>query len=232
MIFDRTAALIGNENLNKLKKSCVAVVGIGGVGSAAAEALCRSGIGRLILLDSDNVDETNINRQLIATTSVIGKSKCETARLRYLDINPECEIITLQMLYNEETSDRLFSLNPDYIIDAIDTVTFKIHLIKTAVDFNIPIFSSMGTGNRLYPSEFKLGDISETKGCGCGLARVMRRELKKRGITSLPVVYSTEQPKNIIIDENNRHIPASISFCPPVAGYILAGAVVNQIIEK
>lgn len=229
--FSRTAALIGSKSIDILSKKSVAVIGLGGVGGAALEALCRAGIGRLILVDNDTVSVSNINRQLIANDKTVGMSKCNAWAERLYNINPKCEVIQLEMFYSEETSQRLFSLSPDYIIDAIDTVTSKLHLISTAKSLNIPIVTSLGTGNRLDPEKFKLGDIYETSGCGCGLARVMRRELRKRNITNLRVVYSSEAPKVVVVEESSgRHVPGSISFCPPVAGYLLAKeAVINLI---
>ena len=227
---NRTERLIGKDNIEKLKRTSVCVLGLGGVGSAVAEALCRSGIGRLIILDADSVDVTNINRQLIATHSVVGKNKCEVAKQRLLDINPSCEIVTITEFLNGKNSDLVFSHNPDYIIDCIDTVTAKLDIIEKAKEYNIEVISSMGTGNRTHPELFKIGDISDTAGCGCALAKVMRHELKKRGVDKLKVVYSTEVPAKTVTEENGRHAPASIATCPPVAGYLLASVVINSVI--
>lgn len=230
--YARTKLLIGKDNFIKLQNSIVAVIGLGGVGGACAEALCRSGIGTLILMDHDCVDITNINRQLIATQKTVGNKKVFSLKERLLDINPNCNIITLCEFYNDETKEILFKENPHYIVDAIDTVSSKLNLAVQCKDRKIKLISSLGTGNRLDPTSFKLGTIEDTKGCGCGLARVMRRELKRREIYNLPVLYSTEIPKDVISDSSNgRHSPASISFCPPVAGYILASYIVNSIIE-
>lgn len=231
-IYSRTELLIGKNNLKKLNNTKVAVVGIGGVGGAAAEALYRAGIENLILVDHDTVDITNINRQLFATSDSVGQNKCDVALRRLLSINNTDKIVTLNSFYSADNR-QLFDYSPDYIIDAIDTVSAKLDLIETANKKGVKIISSMGTGNRLNPTEFKIGDISDTAGCGCGLARVMRRELRKRGIEKLPVVYSTETPKTVIVpdSENGRHAPGSISFSPPVAGYLLASYVINSIID-
>ena len=231
-IFSRTADLIGEKALKSLHNATVAVVGLGGVGGSVAEALLRAGIGTLILMDHDVVAETNINRQTFATVGAIGEKKCVAAAKRLSAIHNESELVTVDLFYSNETSEYLFALKPDFIVDAIDTVTSKLSLIATAKAKNVPIISCMGAGNRLDPTKFYIGDISETKGCGCGLARVMRRELRKREISLLPVVYSKETPRNVLSDtENGRHAPGSISFCPPVAGNILASYVVQQIME-
>ncbi len=230
--YDRTKILIGDNNFDKLQDSQVAVIGLGGVGGACAEALCRSGIGTLIIMDHDTVDITNINRQLIATTKTVGQQKAVALKERLLSINPDCNIIILNEFYNDETKEQLFSHSPSFIVDAIDTVSSKLNLAVECKLRGINLVSSMGTGNRLDPTQFRLGTIEDTAGCGCGLARVMRRELKRREIANLPVLYSLEVPKAIISDSSNgRHSPASISFCPPVGGYILASFVVNSIIE-
>ncbi len=225
--------MIGSDNLSKLRSSKVAVVGLGGVGGACAEALCRAGIGSLVLCDNDVFDITNLNRQLFATEQTIGKSKCKTAEERLLIINPNADITVVEAFYSAENRELLFDTKPDYIVDAIDTVSSKLDLIETAFKKDIPIVSCMGTGNRLDPTKFKLGDISETAGCGCGLARVMRRELKKRGVAGLMTVYSTETPKKSLIkdDSSSRHSPGSISFCPPVAGYILTSHVIKSLTD-
>lgn len=229
----RTKALIGNIAFDKLKESSVAVIGLGGVGGACLEGLCRSGIGHLILMDHDTIDITNINRQLIATVDTVGQSKAQAWKERLHQINPQCKITVLNDFYNQETAEAFFSNRPDFVIDAIDTVSSKLHLAEECKKRNIPLIASMGTGNRLDPTQFHIGTIEDTSGCGCGLARVMRRELKKRGIDKLPVLYSTEIPRNVITDQSNgRHSPASISFCPPVGGYILASYVVRRIIEE
>ncbi len=230
--YNRTQRLIGEENYKKIQNSCVAVVGLGGVGGSIAEALCRSGVGKLIIMDFDDIDITNINRQIIATTDTVSQKKVDAFKKRLKSINPDCEVIALDLFYNENTKQQLFQYNIDYIADAIDTVSAKIDLAVSCKEKGIKLIQSMGTGNRLNPSAFKIGDISDTAGCGCGLARVMRRELKKRGITAQPVLYSTEMPVNVVTSsENGRHSPASIAFCPPVAGYLIAGYIINDIIK-
>ena len=227
-IFERTIMLIGQDKFNILRSKRIAVVGLGGVGGACAEALYRSGVGSVVLLDHDCFEESNINRQLFAVRDTIGTSKCAAAKKRLESIHSMCEIILVDEFYSSETSELLFSTNPDYVIDAIDNVTSKLQLIEQSIKLNIPVISCMGTGNRLNPQKFKIGDISDTAGCGCGLARVMRRELKRRGITSLPVLYSEEPPNS----QKAQRTPASISFCPPVAGYMLAAHAVNDILNN
>lgn len=222
---DRTEYLIGKENLEKLASSHVAVFGCGGVGSYAIEALARSGIGNLTLIDNDVVDITNINRQLIADTSTIGKPKVEVEKERLLKINPNLHITIYKEFYEESTANKLLDVKYDYIIDAIDSVTSKISLIEQANKRNIPIISSMGTGNKLDPTKFEITDITKTS--VCPLAKVLRKELPKRGIKHLKVLYSKEQPNRF--DTDNKRIPASISFVPSVAGLILAGEVIKDI---
>ena len=194
-IFDRTELLIGEEALQTLKNKRVAVFGVGGVGGYAVEALARTGIGTLDLVDKDVVDETNINRQIIALQSTIGKPKVEVAKERCLDINPEMTINTHQVFYLPDTADEFDFTDYDYVIDAIDTVTGKLQLIEAAKKANVPVISSMGAGNKLNPAEFEVADISETS--VCPLAKVMRKELRDRGIESLKVVYSKEAPIKI-----------------------------------
>jgi len=232
-IFERTELLIGNKALKKLKESKVGVFGIGGVGSYAAEALGRCGVGSLVLIDYDRVSESNINRQIHATTKTIGKYKVDVMKERLLDINPNINIITFDEKYNEETSERILALDYDYIIDAIDMVSSKINLIIKAIEKKIPIVSSMGAGNKLDPTKFEVTDIYKTE--MCPLAKVLRYELRKRGIKKLKVVYSKEKPiKTTVKMPNNpgRNIPGSISFVPPVAGFILASVVVNDLIKN
>jgi len=230
----REELLIGADAVKKLNNSTVAVIGVGGVGGAVAEALCRAGVGRVIIADHDTVSVTNINRQLIALRSTVGKSKVSVCKERLLDINPDCDVIALEMFYNEETADGVFSLNPDYIVDCIDTVSAKLHLAKSCREKGVPLLMCLGTGNRLDPTAFKIGDIAETArtGAGCGLSRVMRKELKDRGITHQTVLYSTEPAKKCVISDDGRNAPGSISFCPPVAGYILASKVIKDLTEK
>lgn len=229
---DRTKLLIGDTSVDKLTSSTVIVVGIGGVGGACAEAFVRAGVGNIILIDHDVIEVTNINRQLFATHSYLGEKKVNAGRDRLLEINPQVNINCMDIFLNQENLNDILALKPDYIVDAIDTVTSKLQLIKLCKENNIPIVSSMGTGNRVDPSQFLIGDIEDTKGCGCGLAKVMRREIRARDIGKLDVLYSKEFPAKVISSsENGRHAPASISFCPPVAGYIIASEVVKNLIS-
>lgn len=227
----RTELLIGSEAVDKLNRSTVAVVGLGGVGGAAAEALCRSGIGHLILMDHDVFDVTNLNRQILSTAKNIGLSKTTEAAKRMRLINPSVRVTELNQFYGEDTSDILFSHHPDFILDAIDTVTGKLHLITAARQRNIPVLSCMGTGNRFDPEQLTVTDIAKTS--GCGLARVMRKELRRRDILHLPVVFSGEKPVADVIapdSREGRHSPGSISFVPPVAGYLMASYAVRCLI--
>ncbi len=220
----RTERILGKENLKRLWNSRVAVFGIGGVGSYAAEALARGGIGALDLIDRDVVDITNLNRQLIACRSTIGRKKTEVMKERISDIDPEVRVTAHTCFFLPETE---FDLSPyDYIVDAIDTVSAKIELIVRAKKAGIPIISSMGTGNKLDPSAFEVALIEHTS--VCPLAKVMRRELKKRGITGVKAVYSKEEP----VRQAQRGVPASVSFVPPVAGMILAGEVIKDLIKE
>lgn len=199
----------------------------GGVGSYTIEALTRSGIGKITLIDNDVVDITNINRQLIADTATIGKPKVEVAKERLLKINPNIEIITRQIFYDKTSKEKLLNTHYDYIVDAIDSVASKLSLVEEAYKRNIPIISCMGTGNKLDPTKFEIADISKTS--VCPLAKVMRKELNKRGIHHLKVVYSKEEPHRF--DEENKRVPASISFVPSVAGLILAGEVIRDLLQ-
>ena len=223
-IFSRTESLIGKEALEKLKNSRVAVFGVGGVGSYVVEALARSGVGALDLIDNDSVSESNINRQIVALHSTLGKQKTEVAAARVKDINPAIKVREHNLFFLPETADS-FDFSPyNYVVDAIDTVSGKLALIERAKAANVPVISSMGTGNKLDPTAFEVADISKTS--VCPLARVMRRELKKRGIEKVKVVYSKEDPK-----ETNGSVPASIAFVPSVAGLIIAGEVVKDLIK-
>ena len=224
-IFSRTERLIGEDALQKLKNSNIIIFGLGGVGSYTAEALARSGIGKMTVVDKDTVDITNINRQLYALRSTVGKPKAEVAKARILDINPECESTAIQKMYLPENSEDFVLSQYDYIVDAIDNVTAKIDLAVKAEEFDIPIISSMGTGNKLDPAAFKVSDIYKTS--VCPLCRVMRTQLKKRGVKKLKVVYSEEMPKT-----DGERTPASISFVPPAAGLIIAGEVIKNIIGQ
>ena len=231
-IFSRTELLIGKDNLEKLYKSKVAIFGIGGVGSYVVEGLVRAGIGSFILVDNDDVSITNINRQIIATTNTIGKPKVDVAKETILEINPEANVITYKKFYMPDNQIKLTN-DISYIVDAIDTVTAKIALIEQANNLSIPIISSMGTGNKLDPTKFEVTDIYKTS--VCPLAKVMRKELRNRGINKLKVVYSKEEPIKIKPDENIEmkgkcYIPGSISFVPSVAGLIIASELVKDII--
>lgn len=222
---DRTERLIGTEKLNILKKSTIAIFGIGGVGSYVLEALARSGIENLIIIDKDIVDITNINRQLIATHSSIGQSKTSVAKKKLLDINPNCNVIAIKEFVNKENIVNILNkYNIDYIVDAIDTVSSKLSIIQYANDNNIKIISCMGTGNKLDATKFEITDINKTS--VCPLSKVIRKELRKLNIPKLKVIYSKEEPKKI-----NSNTPASISFVPSVAGLLIAGEVIRDIIN-
>lgn len=229
--FSRTELLLGAEGISRLKNSSVAVFGVGGVGSYTAEALARSGIGNITLIDNDTVNVTNINRQIIALQSTVGMLKTEAAKARILDINPNCNVTLHSCFYtgNEFPLDEF-----DYIADAIDSVTSKLNLIENAIKLNIPIISSMGTGNKLDPTKLVVTDISKTE--MCPLAKIVRTELRKRGINHHTVVYSTEKPvaHKAISDEEsgNRKTIGSISYVPSVAGLIMAGRIINDIALK
>lgn len=230
--FERTELFLGKDAIEKLNNARVAVIGLGGVGGAAAEALLRAGIGHLLFIDGDEIDETNINRQLLATEETIGLDKIKAAEMRYRLIDPERDMTFRKEFYLPENSFFLYDWKPDYIIDAIDTVTAKLHIAEECKKRGINLLMCLGTGNRLDPEKLHIGDISETIGCGCPLARVMRKELKKRGIEKQEVLFSTEEAKKAAIDsEGGRHAPGSISFVPPAAGYILAGKCVRDIIK-
>ncbi len=230
--FSRTGLILGEGGVLRLRKSAVAVFGIGGVGSYAAEALARAGIGRLLLVDSDCVQESNINRQLIALHSTVGRNKAEVMRERILDINPAAEVAALPLFYGAATADQVSFCGLDYIVDAIDSVSSKLLLIERAAECGVPIISSMGAGNKLDPTAFEAADIYDTS--VCPLARVMRRELKKRGIPSLRVVYSKEAPLKPAADgferaPGQRQAPGSVSFVPSAAGLVLAGEVIRAL---
>ncbi len=221
--FSRTERLIGADALLKLEKSNIIIFGLGGVGSYVAEALARSGVGKMTVVDKDTVDVTNINRQLYALHSTVGKDKTAVAMERIQDINPYCNVTPITKMYLPENSEEFNLSQYDYIIDAIDNVTAKIDLAVKAQELNIPIIASMGTGNKLDPTAFKITDIYKTD--TCPLCRVMRKELKTRNVKKLKVLYSTETPKN-----DGERTPASISFVPSVAGLIIAGEVIKDII--
>ena len=233
--FKRTVSLIGKDGFSKLNSKKVIVFGLGGVGSYIAEALVRSGVRKIAVVDSDVVAESNINRQLIALESTIGKLKTEVFYERAKDIYPDVLVKRYPIFYNEETADEIDLSLYDYVIDAIDTVTAKLMIIERAVALGKPVISCMGTGNKIDPTAFKVADISKTK--YCPLARVMRRELSKRNITNgVKVLYSEEQALSPIADEEsdkkgNGIAPASISFVPSVAGLIIAGEVIKDLIK-
>lgn len=241
--FSRTELAIGPEGLEIMKNSTVAVLGIGGVGSIAVEALARTGVGRIILIDKDAVDITNINRQIHALTTTIGQKKADLMVERVKLINPECEAIALNMFYTEETYEELFKYKLDYVIDASDTIWYKIHLIKQCLTRGIPMISSMGAANKMDPTKFQVADISKTT--MDPIARVIRQKLRKEGIKKgVKVVFSTEQPMkprqdvtDKIVPENAPEIrkakqpPASNAFVPPVAGLIMVSVAVRELLE-
>lgn len=222
--FTRTENLIGKDKLNILQNSHIAVFGIGGVGGYVTEALIRAGVGKIDIIDNDTVSESNINRLIIATTKTIGKYKVDVMKERILDINPDVTVNAYNTLYLPNTADQFNFSKYDYVVDAVDNVTAKIELVLRANNSNVPIISSMGTGNKLDPTAFEVSDIYKTE--VCPLAKVMRTELKKRGVKKLKVVYSKEKPVT------NQRPPASISFVPSVAGLILASEVIKDIIKE
>lgn len=240
--FSRNELAFGQEGLDILKNSTVAILGVGGVGSFSVEALARSGVGRLVLVDKDTIDITNINRQLPALLSTIGQPKTDVMKQRIADINPECEVITLNMFYTEETYEKFFSYDLDFVVDASDTISYKIHLMKECLKRNIPIISSMGAANKLDPTRFQITDISKTH--TDPIAKVIRTRLRKEGIRKgIPVVFSDESP--IVIREDVRKVvgneeaeirkakmpPASNAFVPSACGLILASYVVRELLS-
>ncbi len=247
--FSRTELLLGKEAMDKLSKSRVAVFGIGGVGGYVCEALVRSGVGAFDLIDDDKVCLTNLNRQIIATRKTVGKYKAEVMKERILEINPDADVRIHKCFFLPENADEFQFDEYDYVVDAVDTVTAKITLVMKAQEMNVPVISSMGAGNKLDASQFKVADIYKTK--VCPLAKVMRRELKKRGVKKLKVVYSEEQPTRPMEDMSiscrnhcicppgaahkcteRRDIPGSVAFVPSVAGLIIAGEVVKDLTQK
>lgn len=223
--FKRTELLIGKEGLKKLYNAKVAVFGIGGVGSFAAEALARAGVGNLVLIDHDDICITNINRQVHAVTGTVGHPKVEVMRNRILDINPDAEVEAIRKFYCAKNAKELLSGCYDYVIDAIDTISSKLDLIIRCDAMDIPIISSMGTGNKMEPMLLKTADIYDTD--TCPLARIVRRELRKNNIQALKVIYSTEKP----IKQRNSKVCGSISFVPPTAGLLIAGEVVKDLLS-
>ena len=247
--FSRTELLIGSEGMNKLSQARVAIFGIGGVGGYTVEALVRSGITGLDLIDDDKVCLTNLNRQIIATRKTVGKYKVDVMKERILDINPEAKVVTHQCFYLPDTADQFDFSQYSYVIDAVDTVTAKIDIILKAKQVNVPVISCMGAGNKLDAGQLKVADIYKT--AMCPLAKVMRRELKRRGVKRLKVVYSTELPSKPLEDmalscrENcicppgadrkctdRRAIPGSVAFVPSVAGLMMAGEVIRDLVER
>lgn len=236
--FSRTQMLLGKEAMDKIYKSKVAIFGVGGVGSYVVEALTRTGVGNFLIVDNDIISSSNINRQIIATIDTIGLPKTDIAKKRILSINPNANVETKQIFFLPENSDTIDLTNCDYIVDAIDTVTAKIQLALIANQKNIKIISSLGTGNKLDPTKFEVDDIYNTS--ICPLAKVMRKELKKRGIKQLKVVYSKETPispkQEFCILENSlnnikRATPGSIAFIPSIAGLIIASEVIKELIK-
>ena len=229
--FLREEMLLGEAAMERLSRAHVIVFGIGGVGSYAAEGLARAGIGALTLVDSDTVGISNLNRQLCALHSTVGRYKSDVMAERIRDIHPDCRVISMPELYNEENKEHFFAAPYDYIVDAIDLVSCKLSLIQTAKERGVPIISAMGTGNKLDPTRFRITDISKTS--GCHLARVMRRELRNRGIINHTVLYSEELPQTPAQLEapppGRRSIPGSVSWVPSCAGLMLAGYVVQQL---
>ena len=232
-MFSRTRMLLGDAAMDRLKRARVAVFGIGGVGGHVVEALTRSGVGALDLVDSDRVELSNLNRQIIATQGTLGMLKVDAAKARVLSINPDCQVQTHPIFFLPETADQFDFTQYDYVVDAIDTVTGKLQLIETAKAAAVPVISAMGAGNKLDPTAFRVADISETS--VCPLARVMRRELRKRGIEHVKVVYSTEpalSPAPADEETGRRSTPGSVAFVPAVAGLVLAGEVIKDLIKE
>ena len=232
--FSRTEMLVGNEGMEKLRDSKVAIFGIGGVGSFVCEGLARSGIGNFILVDYDKIDKSNINRQLIATVKTIGKYKVDLMRERILDINPDANVEVYKELYMADSEIDIITQDLSYAVDCVDTIMAKIAIICNCDAINVPVISSMGTGNKLDPSMFEVADIYETS--VCPLARIMKKDLRKRNIEKLKVVYSKEQPINTndcaINQKNSKYkVKGSVSFVPSVAGLIIAGEVIKDIID-
>jgi len=226
--FIRTALIFGDEGMSRLGESRVAVFGVGGVGGHCAQALARAGVGAIDVFDDDVVSITNINRQAVAMTSTIGRPKVEVIRDQITDINPEIKVACRRMFYTPENADEVDLSVYDYVVDAIDTVKAKVEIICRCRALGVPVISAMGAGNKLDPTRFEVEDLSKTS--VCPLCRVMRAQLKKRGIAHHKVVYSREEPLRIVADETaGRHAPGSVSFVPPVVGLIIAGEVIKDI---
>ena len=246
--FSRTELLIGEDGIKKLQNAKVAIFGVGGVGSFVVEGLVRAGVGHFVIVDNDKICLTNLNRQIIATRKTIGKYKVDVAKERILDINPNATVETYQEFYMPNSESNILREDLNYVVDCIDTVTAKIELVMNCKKMNIPIISAMGTGNKLDPSKFEITDIYKTS--VCPLAKVMRKELRKRNVDSLKVIYSKEEPIKINQESNYRcktncicppgtkrkcsirnQVPGSISFVPSVAGLMIAGEIVKEIIK-
>ena len=233
--FSRTALLLGSDAMAKLNNATVAVFGLGGVGGYVVEALARSGVGGLVLVDHDTISVTNINRQILAVHSTVGQSKAEAAKNRVLDINPDIKVTVRECFFGPDTADSFDFSKYDYVVDAIDTVTGKLALVQAAQAAGVPILCSMGTGNKLDPTKFQVADITKTS--VCPLARIMRKESAKRGIKHLKVLFSTEDPLSPDpelasmeeLPEGRRALPGSVSFVPSVAGLIIAGEVIKDL---
>ncbi len=219
--FIRTEKLIGSDKTATLKKSSVLVFGVGGVGGYTVEMLARCGVGKITVVDGDTVSKSNINRQIIATEETVGEDKVEVIKRRILSINPNCEVTALKTFFLPENSDTIDFFSYDYVVDAVDTVTAKLEIVRKSKEASVPIISCMGTGNKVDPSQFKIADIFATS--VCPLCRVMRAELKKRGVAELKVLYSTEKR------ETSERVPQSIAFCPSVAGILIATEVVKDL---
>lgn len=234
--FSRTELLLGSDGMNKLKNAKVAVFGLGGVGGYVVEALARSGVGALELIDHDTISITNINRQLLATHSTVGQSKAQAAKNRVLDIDPGIDVTVRECFFGPDTADTFDFSQYSYVVDAIDTVTGKLALVQAAKAANVPILCSMGTGNKLDPTRFQIADITKTS--VCPLARIMRKECAKRGIKHLKVLFSTEDPLSPglpdteELPEGRRALPGSVAFVPSVAGLIIAGEVIKDLVKK
>ena len=229
--FSRTSYVFGDDAIDKLVSARVAVFGVGGVGGFVCEALARAGIGQIDIFDKDEVSLSNINRQIIALHSTVGKAKVDVMKERILDINPECKVHAYNVFYLPENADEFELSVYDYIVDAIDTVSAKLEIVCRADAMGIPVISAMGAGNKTDPTQFKVADINKTT--VCPLARVMRRELKKRGVSRLKVVYSTEEPTTPHIENKEQKcVPGSLPFVPSVMGLIISGEVIKDIINK
>ncbi len=229
--FERTALLLGDDALAVLKNASVAIFGIGGVGASAAEGIARAGVGRITLVDGDVVSQSNINRQLIATTKTIGMVKAQVMAERIAEINPSAQVTALERVYTPENAHEFGLASFDFVIDAIDSVSAKADLIVQCFRLNVPIISCMGAGNRLDPTRFRVDDIFRTH--GCGLARVMRKKLRAEGVSALKVVWSQEPPLTPLAkikDGGRLQLPGSVPFVPPVAGFIAAGEAVKHIV--